>query len=875
MKNTLNEILSMMSKIDSGYVSEDGNGASVEDMDIMGIPVLRLAKMPYNDNVHFPIVVSYIDSIYSNFSANKENLKVLNSTEMAKDTLGWVLERVTLMLYGFNEQIGKLIKENINSSVIEKELTVPGSFSVNLKDYDNIFDEIGILVLHLINYPDDANSENLKKQFIQNASYMTGINMDENGVGELSYFFRKAVNLSTVLRNEIEKDSEITTSNDRIVSFIGEKITKLCGEISDEIRNSGNFESDDEENYFANKMLSNKISTGKYEYPTLKNLERGAYTYSNSDDYKTLLNLRRQQNPGKSKAVGVTRPTIRATFGGNIYGRVRSYLYYSANKDYYSNKLRSYMFGDRCFVAGKDNTTINYEEAKWDDPLYGDNHNDETYTKSSTISTISDILFNRVGSDIENERVSLFEDTVKDLFGTMMPIAATNDEKIDSPEYTGKLMGSKKPSTLYECAETMLQRIKVKNDLAANTSTLETNDGDFSRLSGVFELLFLRNKVKNSYLNLLTFNDIVNDIPVVELLNRAKENGFEITGSIPSGGLNIISRDGSVRPCGVIEYFRRSVTRDLIEESTTGSKVCAFCNEISNEYANKYLIGNKGQINEDVNLSNFDPLVTTIYKTIREYMEWKEELNRSLRKKGSVKDEEIFGLVGNLSFDVYNKASKTLIEYQGEQHFHAESVASPIGIKIREEEYTDKTKFRGNDGIKRTRLEVYNIRREMFFNFVKSNHMKFKSMYVLCDAFLKTIIDGVDSKRGVDEFGVPFFYYNERVTGKGDSMLPKVNSPFRWEKEIHSWKKISDSTKTLSNRVAYENYYGKNGVNFYALNLNDKIVVGDFNREESLQNGCLYQFPWEPGGTNKELKNTIFDIFNNTILKYLKINGTH
>ena len=66
MKNTLNEILSMMSRIDPSYVYEDGEGDGQENQ--KETDFLREyfgdvnANTPYSDELHFPKMVEIIDN---------------------------------------------------------------------------------------------------------------------------------------------------------------------------------------------------------------------------------------------------------------------------------------------------------------------------------------------------------------------------------------------------------------------------------------------------------------------------------------------------------------------------------------------------------------------------------------------------------------------------------------------------------------------------------------------------------------------------------------------------------------------------------------------------------------------------------------------
>lgn len=904
MKNTLNEILSMMSRIDPSYVYEDGEGEKQENQQetdfLRGYFGDVDANTPYSDDLHFPKMVEIIDNAITDTPEHlQEIIEEIDEKYSSIDPIQHtkrVPEKGTLP---------NIVMFSLRSILGNKDSLMEGidnfkNISQSIENNGRLLkDDLTILFLKLFDLDytsDEPDYSEFKNEFISKIKAYNDFLTD----GEIEYFFQKALELAKSKQNEKESlindilsnrslPDQAKISNARINDFIKKSSKELSKAICDDIvRYSGEKKEKEWKEWnsdtFPEKIKRHELSlTG----PT-QNKEK--------EPIPMFVDTVQQIPSGKGRKVKVNgKPKIERNivfskemalnyfnFDATICGKIRSYIYFVSNIRLYSKTLRDFLFGKNCFRQGEDNKNISYENAKWDDPLYGVQNNDSNLVGEVSTTTILKLLKGKT------ENGENLQQLTKDIYDAI----------------SGEVNLSGKDNTLFENIQSILYSITAKNKAVKYNlpiSTVNTESNDFSLLVRMMEILTMKNNPSYSLiLQRLRPEDILNNGSVRDFIKREfNNNEDELASMLPSGALNTIFEDGEMTNATVVDFFQgafsESEISSTIDKDKTNREIFEFCNKISTNYL------------VDKNIIKINTIDTNkiedVLKDNKVY--WYRELNG--KGKLATPSKYVAEHLGNLSIDIGNEPTETAIEYQGPQHYMAEGKASPISVSCRKDEYCSKKRF-----------DAFRARRKEYFSFIsKRGEGLTGSIDDLNREFLMSIVtEFSESTNGQDKYGILIndtqetinewiTYLNGNKSKKPSRIniinCEKANTIYRWDKELEAmYQQLKDKAKPegLPNWLfihlvpqkyyvnetevkefnpndqnfvkdrkkfaafVYRSYYGDEGANIYAFNRVRKVgqvakIRPDFSKK-------LKVLPWNREGEDK-LKEIIYKRFDNKL----------
>lgn len=770
MKNTLNEILSMMSKIDPSYVSEEGGNGN----DIGSLFSDGSLNAPYNDSVHFIKAVRFIDYALSDDTSlnNCVNLlkdnaivkklliqgKFRNKKTFEEGTLGNALLTVCMILNPslpkyWDVETGEL---NEGKNIVE----TPGyDFSKILTNLSNsetvrLFDVIKTEILFSVKESMENgtfDSDKTKKDFCQKIYQNFGVAYG-NGVAdkEVDYIYSF---INDTVKQATNNDSKLFD----IDKLIKNKITDLFLFINKNLKETGKTLPKSSEKASLASIRNTK-TISKYDGIKRNDGEKTDYLFTNP--YST-------QKITKQWTTGPTPGVLREYFSDGKYARLRGYFYYSfyKSKNGYSNELRKYLFGQNGCLSD-DVKNADYNVIMWDDPLYGDYKNDPNYVNEA----LNDI-YERLQYVFQKESIEKVSLNLRNVINDINPIQ------------------NKNANTVYETLQMILSLVKNGNiDEMGLLGQTFTTDNIFSKLCSVFSYILNHEKFGN-----------YGDVPAEYILkNTPLEVIFgdseEMMSKLPESGLFKYDEVGNGSNFGILDFFQQAYSfAQKNNEFEGGNKVeksiLNFCNDIMTNYITKTVVTESTE--ENSILSIIDSLVANYPDLL-----WKRGLNEG-GKYG--RDEEIENAIGGMSFDVYNKTITTLIEYQGPHHFPFGNEHG-VSQKVACEEITEAR-----------RRNAYINRRNEFIEFIisyaknKNNDIRNEIVLEGVDfinirkAFVQNIINEFDGKN-IDKYGIEINREEEtidlpskivKITRSG-----QINTPQRWFNETEVWiRELKDNAK--------------------------------------------------------------------------------
>ena len=733
-------------------------------------------------------------------------------------------------------------------------------------------------LLGLLKNNGEPDYSGIKNEFISGIkAYDNSLNDDEN----IEDFFRTALKEIKELVKEAKpkKEGEKKLSNIQINNSIKKRAKRICNDI---IKYSEQKEWKEWNSVTASEKIKrhelflNLDGQGKENEPIPMFVD----TIQNVPSGMGAKNGRRNINFSKEMALNY----FDFDTNGTICGRLRSYLYFVSNKRYYSKTLREFLFGEKnCFKEGNNNGEVSYEDAKWDDPLFGIQNGD----------------LSLVGEASTTEVLKLLKSKRFTMSGSMPELRKKINTAVSGE---ANLYGNK--VTLFENIQSILYSITSRNKSAKYglpIGVINTENTDFTLLVRMMEILTMKNNP--SYvliLQRLKPEDVLNNISVKEFINREFDGDEkELEKILPNGALSTIYEDGEMVDATVVDFFQgafsESEISSTIDKDKTNREIQGFCNEVSASYLVDRNIINVNNIGNE-NLEE-------ILKKNRVY--WSRELNG--KGKLATPSTYIHECLGNLSIDIGNEDMESAIEYQGPQHYMAEGKTSPISISCRKDEYCYKE-----------RVDTFNARRKEYFDFVEENEKTWTgSIYELNKKFLMRIVtEFYDSEDGYDKFKILINDTKETIKewmdylDGGKSKKPsrvnilnceKANTIYRWDKELEAmYQQLKDKAKpeglgpswlfihmipqkyyVNENEVkefnpndvnfakdrrkfaafVYRSYYGEEGANIYAFNKMGRGRIGkikpDFYKNVKV-------LPWNREGEDK-LKEIIYKRFDSKL----------
>lgn len=882
MKNSLNNILSMMNKIDHTYINEGvANDTGVQqNIPFADVFTPEVLKKQYNDETDYKDFVPFIDfiklpendtklglfikyimtygPIESSIRKEKNGIDEYTALMFANGTVGqalynvyrvckkvsleyWrkdnnVLEESVMNLDNFDLDPTKIFLNFNNRNPKDKEIAVKRLFNI-----------IKVVITDYLNQKEKNNDYNFenKKNGLKIDLYQNFGTRDDDTVNTI---FEMAINIAQTACEHFGFDDK----------------KKMGDEISSELQTAFRALINKHPELDTKKWELTKVNWGKEE-DVKKYANVGAYDGQTSGE--TELNQLFNNDPyniGKiSASNSLPKPSVlRGLFSDEKYRRLRTYLYYvyySALKGY-NDAFREYIFGKGNCLS-KETKILDYNHMQWDDPLYGDSVGDP-YFSNQSLANIYELLKKRFASE--------------EIVG-----AYNNFSVFTESLNVGK--GAYQISTSYETLELIAASVKKQDEnLIGKMNTTHVFENNFTNIYDL--LVFI-----NNYETIINYSNEFTGIEVSRFINneplknifKGNENVLTI---LSENSLCKFSEDGK-SDFGLRDFFNQmySFTKEKGYVAKIGDgvegKVFNFCNNITTNYIStvfndaKHLqfidniINKGGKKKKDIpDIKTFVSNATK--KESGSDLGWKMGLNDS-RVGGTGTNDEIQKMLGKQNFDIYNLSIKTVIEYQGPHHFPWGDfkIASP---KLLTEELKDKNRENAYHGrrndfisfiIKNSKRENANV-----YDVIDSQFEKLRRKYVL------KIIDEFYEQQAknltVDRYSVPINMADdvESLKNRIEKSLQtkeekkqekeknknnkknieeekeeplkiitittpeKLNSPQRWLNETSVWiKEMKDNAKIW---FMCNNLYKKNDSSFMGQSLlihlyDTKLINGE------------------------------------------------